>query len=114
MPKVCLPSQQTFLRNQPSWEKDPKANKALCPVIVQWLMTGVLKYVAWNDHMPVLVQPCWAVTVPKGTAPFYRLITYACFANEMYSYWGVSYTTDARLSSMLQRLLFHVQCGHFL
>ncbi len=36
----------------------------------QWLASGVLKYVAWDDRMPVLLQPCGAV--PKGTAPFYR------------------------------------------
>ena len=93
MPKVALPSQQTFLRNHPSWEKDPKAKEALGPVIAKWLATGVLEYVAWNDRMPVLLQPCGAV--PKGTAPFYRLITNARFANEMYSYWGVSYTTGS-------------------
>ena len=28
MPKVALPSQQTFLRKHPSWEKDPKAKVA--------------------------------------------------------------------------------------
>ena len=104
MPKVALPSQQTFLRNHPSWEKDPKAKEALGPVIAKWLATGVLEYVAWNDRMPVLLQPCGAV--PKGTAPFYRLITDARFANEMYSDWGVSYTTASQLSSTLNRCDF--------
>ncbi len=47
--------------------------------------------------MPVLLQPCGAV--PKGTAPFYRLITDARFANKFYSDWGVTYTTAAQLSS---------------
>ena len=61
MPKVALPSQQTFLRNHPSWEQDPKAKEALGPVIAKWLLTGVLEYVAWNDRMPVLLQPCGAV-----------------------------------------------------
>ena len=79
MPKVALPSQQTFLRNHPSWEKDPKAKEALGPVIAKWLATGVLEYVAWNDRVPVLLQPCGAVS--KCTAPFYRLITEALFAN---------------------------------
>ena len=37
MPKVALPSQQTFLLNLASWEKDPKAKEALCPVIAKWL-----------------------------------------------------------------------------
>ena len=32
---------------------------------------------------------------------FYRLITDACFANEMYSDWGVPYTTASQLSSTL-------------
>ena len=99
MLKIVLPSQQTFLKNHPSWEKDPKAKEALGPVIAKWLVTGVLEYVAWNDRMPVLLQPCGAV--PKGTAPFYRLITDACFAYEMYSYWGGSYTTAAQLSITL-------------
>ena len=35
MPKVALPSQQTFLRNHPSWEQDPKAKEALGPVIAK-------------------------------------------------------------------------------
>ena len=42
MPKLALPSQQTFLRNHPSWEKDPDSNEALGPVIANWLATGVL------------------------------------------------------------------------
>ena len=54
--------------------------------------------------MPVLLQPCGAV--PKGTAPFYRLITDARFANKMYSEWGVTYTTAAQLSSTLNRCDF--------
>ena len=104
MPKVALPSQQTFLRNYPSWEQDPKAKEALCQVIAKWLATGVLEYVAWNDSMPVLLQQCGAV--PKGTAPFFRLITDARFANEMYSHWSVLYTTASQLSSTLNRCYF--------
>ena len=96
MPKVALPSQQTFLRNHPSWEQDPKAKEALGPVIAKWLATGVLEY--------VVLQPCGAV--PKGTAPFYRLITDARVANEMFSDWGVSYTTASQLSSTLNRCDF--------
>ena len=73
MPKVTLPSFQTFLWNHPSWEKDTgkKAKEGLGLVIVKWLATGVLKYVVWNDSMPVLLQQC--KEVPKGTVPFYRL-----------------------------------------
>ena len=37
-------------------------------VIAKWLASGVLEYVAWDDRMPILLQPCGAV--PKGTAPF--------------------------------------------
>ena len=86
MPRIAAPSQQTALRNHPSWEKDEDAKRALGPVIAKWLVTGVLEYVAWDDRMPVLLQPCGAV--PKGTAPFYRLITDARFANRLYSDWG--------------------------
>ena len=52
----------------------------------KWLVTGVLAYAAWDDRMPVLLQPCGAV--PKGTAPFYGPITDARFANLLYSDWG--------------------------
>ena len=104
MPKVSAPSQQTALRNHPSWENDPAAKAALGPVIAKWLASGVLEYVGWDDRMPVLLQPCGAV--PKGTAPFYRLITDARFANKMYSEWGVTYTTAAQLSSTLNRCDF--------
>ena len=65
---------------------------------------GVLEYVAWNDRMSALRQPCWAV--PKGSTPFYRLIIDASFANEMYSDWGVSYTAGAQLSSTPNRCNF--------
>jgi hypothetical protein len=105
MPRISAPSQQTALRNHPSWEKDEDAKRALGPVIAKWLASGVLEYVAWDDSMPVLLQPCGAV--PKGTAPFYRLITDARFANKFYSYWGVTYTTAAQLSSTLNRCYFH-------
>ena len=103
MPRIAAPSQQTALRNHPSWEKDEDAKRALGPVIAKWLATGVLEYVAWDDRMPVLLQPCGAV--PKGTAPFYRLITDARFANRLYSDWGVTYTTAAQLSSTLNRVI---------
>ena len=45
----------------------------------KWLVTGVLEYAAWDDRMPVLLQPCGAV--PKGTAPFCGPVTDARFAN---------------------------------
>ena len=105
MPRVSAPSQQTVLRNHPSWERDADAKRALGPVIAKWLASGVLEFVAWNDRLPILLQPCGAV--PKGTAPFYRLITDARFANKLYSDWGVTYTTAAQLSSTLNRCDFH-------
>ena len=76
--RIAAPSQQTALRNHPSWEKDEDAKRALGP---SWLVvvTGVLEYAAWDDRMPVLLQPSGAV--PKGTAPFCGPITDACFAN---------------------------------
>ena len=104
MPKTAAPSRQTFLRNHPSWEGDEEAKRALGPVIAKWLVSGVLEYVGWDDRAPVLLQPCGAV--PKGTAPFYRLITDARHANHMYADWGVTYTTAAQLSSALNRCDF--------
>ena len=105
MPRISAPSQQKALRNHPSWESDEDAKRALGPVIAKWLASGVLEFVAWDDRMPILLQPCGAV--PKGTAPFYRLITDARFANKFYSDWGVTYTTAAQLSSTLNRCDFH-------
>jgi hypothetical protein len=104
MPKVAVPSQQQVLRNHPSWEDDPAARAALGPIIAKWLAQGVLEYVEWDDRQPVLLQPCGAV--PKGTAPFYRLITDARYGNRMYSDWGVSYTSAADLSHVLHRCDF--------
>ena len=104
MPKVSSPSQQTVLRNHPSFENDEKAKEALGPVIAKWLATGVLEYVGWNDRVPILLQPCGAV--PKGTAPFYRLITDARFGNQLYSDWGVSYTSAAQIGQALHRCDF--------
>ncbi len=65
MPRVSAPSQQTVLRNHPSWERDVDAKRALGPVITKWLASGVLEFVAWNDLLLILLQPCGAV--PKGT-----------------------------------------------
>ncbi len=60
---------------------------------------------AWDDRTPILLQPCGAV--PKGSAPFYRLITDARFVNKLCSDWGVTYTTAAQLSSTLNRCDSH-------
>ena len=97
MPKISTPSQRVARRNHPSWEDDPAAQEALGPIIAKWLAQGVLEYVQWDDRRPVLLQPCGAV--PKGSAPFYRLITDARFGNTMYSDWGVSYKSAADLSA---------------
>ena len=99
MPKIATPSQCKVLANHPSWEEDPAAQAALGPIIAKWLAQGVLEYVHWDDRRPVLLQPCGAV--PKGTAPFYRLITDARFGNTMYSDWGVAYTSASDLSAAL-------------
>ena len=104
MPKITTPSQCKVLRNHPSWEDDPAAQAALGPIIATWLAQGVLEYVQWDDRHPVLLQPCGAV--PKGTAPFYRLITDARFGNTMYSDWGVNYTSAADLSAALSHRCF--------
>ncbi len=105
MPRISAPSQQKALRNHPAWENDKDAKRALGPVIAKWLASSVLEYVAWDDRMPILLQPCGAV--PKGAAPLYRLITDARFANKFYSDWGVTYTTAAQLSSTLDRRHLH-------
>jgi hypothetical protein len=105
MPRVSAPSQQTVLRNHPSWERNADAKRALGSVIAKWLVSGVLEYVAWNDRLPILLQPCEAV--PKGTAPFYGLITNARYVNKLFSDWGVTYTTAAQLRSTLNRCDFH-------
>ena len=97
MPKIATPSQRKVFRNHPSWEDDPAAQAALGPIIAKWLAQGVLEYVLWDDRQPVLLQPCGAV--PKGSAPFYRLITDARFGNSLYSDWGVSYQSAADLSA---------------
>ncbi len=79
--KVAVPSQPRIFHNHPSWEDDPAARAAPGPIMAKWLAQGVLEYVEWDDRQPVLLQPCGAV--PKGSAPFYRLITDARFGNRM-------------------------------
>jgi hypothetical protein len=68
-------------------------------VIAKWLAQRVLEYVQWDDGQPALLQPCGAV--PKGSAPFYHLITDARFGNTMYSDWGVTYSSAANLAAEL-------------
>ena len=97
MPKITTPSHCTALRDHPSWKDDPVAQAALGPIIAKWLTQGVLEYVQWDDRQPVLLQPCGAV--PKGTAPFFRLITDARFGNSTYSdLGGVNYSSAADLA----------------
>jgi hypothetical protein len=43
----------------------------------------VLEYIEWDDLQPVLLQLCGAA--PKGSVPFYRLITDARYGNRMHS-----------------------------
>ena len=78
MPRIVAPSQQTALRNHPSWVKDEDAKRALGP---SSQVAGHRRpaYGVWDDRMPVLLQPCGAV--PKGTAPFCGPVTDARFAN---------------------------------
>ena len=64
----------------------------------------MLEYFGWNYRVPIFLQPCGAV--PKGTAPFYRLITDARFGNQLYSDWGVSYTSAAQIGQALHRCDF--------
>ena len=100
MPKWATPALRKVLRNHPSWEDDPAAQAALGPIIAKWLTQGVLEYVQWDDRQPVLLQPCGAV--PKGSPPFYRLITDARYGNKMYSDWGVTYASAASLSAAVR------------
>ena len=100
MPKSATPSLRKVLHNHPSWENDPAAQAALGPIIAKWLAQGVLEYVQWDDRQPVLLQPCGAV--PKGSAPFYRLITDARYGNTMYSDWGVTYSSAVNLAAAVQ------------
>jgi hypothetical protein len=64
--------------------------------ISKGLVSGVLEFVSWNIRLCILLQPCRAV--PKGKAPFYRLITDARFANKLCSDW-VSRTPLLRSST---------------
>jgi hypothetical protein len=67
MPRVSAPPQQTVLRNRlPLVGADAEAKRALGPVIAMWLASGILKYVTWNDRLPILLQHYGAV--PEGTS----------------------------------------------
>jgi hypothetical protein len=58
MPRVSAPSQQTVLRNRlPLVGADAEAKRALGPVIAMWLASSVLKYVTWNNRLPILLHP---------------------------------------------------------
>jgi hypothetical protein len=56
MLRVSALLQQKTLLNHPSWETDKEAKQTLCTVIMTWLASGVLEYVAWDDKMPILLQ----------------------------------------------------------
>ena len=58
MPRVSAPSpsQQTALRNHPSWEKDDDTNRELRPVIAKWL--GTKLYSDWGVTYTTAAQFC--------------------------------------------------------
>ncbi len=58
MPRVSAPPQQTVLRNRlPLVGADADAKRALGPVIAKWPASSVLKYVTWNNRLPILLHP---------------------------------------------------------
>ena len=104
MPRIAAQTQQTALRNHPSWEKDKDAKRAL----------GTTSQVAGHRRPGVCCvgrsHACSAAAVrcrPQG----HRSVLWAhngrAFANLLYSDWGVTYTTAAQLSSTLNRCDVH-------
>jgi len=83
MPKIASPTRRHIQKNHNSFENDAAAQAGLGPVPAKWLAQGILEYVGIDDRQPILLQPCGAV--PKGSAPFYCLITDARLGNRLYA-----------------------------
>ena len=102
--RSALPLTPVFLRNHPSWERDPKARAALWPVLAQYLIKGQFEYVADGARMPLCILPIGAV--PKNTDPFYRLILDCRYVNQFIDPWPVRYLSMAGLSLLIGRNSF--------
>ena len=71
--KDGLPLRPIFMRNHPSLEDDPLAQKALFRVLAAWLDAGSPEYVERWHRLPHCILACGSV--PKNTEPYRRLIT---------------------------------------
>lgn len=65
MPRISAPSQQTVLRNHPSWENDEDAKRALGPVIAKWLAPWFLS----TQHGTTACPSCCSHAGPIPRAP---------------------------------------------
>ena len=99
-----LPLVQVVYRNHPSWEDNPEAQKALWPVLAQYLLIGQFEYVKPGDPLPIAILPIGAV--PKSTPPWWRLILDCRYSNKFIDPWPVRYLSLAGLSLLLSRNSF--------
>ena len=99
-----LPLVQVVYRNHPSWEDNPEAQKALWPVLAQYLLIGQFEYVRPGDPLPIAILPIGAV--PKSTPPWWRLILDCRYSNKFIDPWPMRYLSLAGLSLLLSKNCF--------
>jgi hypothetical protein len=85
--KEGLPMRPIFMRNHPSFENNPEAQRVLIRIITQWFDSGTLEYVCRWHRLPQCILALG--TVPKNTAPFWRAITDARPINVYARAWRV-------------------------
>ena len=97
--RTDLPVVPVFFKNHKSWEENPAAQKALWPVIAQYLIKGQFEGVRDGEPLPLCILPMGAV--PKNTPPLWRLILDCRYTNRFIDRWPVKYLSMAALSLLL-------------
>ena len=97
--RTDLPVVPVFFKNHKSWEENPAAQKALWPVIAQYLIKGQFEGVRDGEPLPLCILPMGAV--PKNTPPLWRLILDCRYTNCFIDRWPVKYLSMAALSLLL-------------
>jgi hypothetical protein len=99
--KEGLPMRPIFMRNHPSFENNPEAQRVLIKIITQWFDAGTLEYVCRWHRLPQCILALGAV--PKNTEPFWRAITDARPINVYARAWRVKYVTVSDLCLMMSK-----------
>ena len=100
LPKHSIPTRRVRLKNHPSFDRNPAAQRALGPTVAKWLYQGILEYIGPRCRPCTLYMP--GSSVDKKTDPFFRLVLDARDGNSYYDDWGGWYNSVSQLCDFLR------------